>query len=491
MKEEIRVFFRLSFLLFFFYFINNNRKTLMSTTDNTLDSIQHSGTTYYIGDHIQLNDPTNTTQQTPPASLPSIAQIQQITPTSLLVLWYLYPQFTPHPPQIEFFPNTLLRSSRQSQVSLDQIQQKCYVVSPTQFQQGHPKEYQDGILYVCESLFHDKGEFVQKIKAGYWDRKFWPEEMDPERRAMLTQMVGWPEGPKEMTREVVSMETGTPHQTRRSTRILATPTNGQTKPPVSPAATPTTQQLAASYQQILAQTPTRQSQPPHQQMLQTPTIRKNIFPTPMAASITPAMISQFQKQQQKQKQKQQLLQPRTPITHHTNVQMPEMPTPPRRRGRPPKDKKLIERRAMEDAAYQEALRKYEEAQKQVAVAKVPPHQRLMTSPPPQSQPQSQPQPQPQPAQQQKFIRQLNPQIRPPPQMNGLLMEGGQKKPETKVPWVDPRGTPQLDREIVELFARENGTIRWFAGLPSGGSFERDDGGLKHSRGYLEWWQKHK
>ncbi|KAJ1946700.1 hypothetical protein GGF37_000984, partial [Kickxella alabastrina] len=348
------------------------------TTGDTLSVLpfaQHNNRIYHPGDHAIFDDFENTTgtHGTPFAAVGQIHQLEQ-QPASGAVLatvnWYVHPQFTSHPPTMEFYRMAVLRTFRQTVVPLERIRSACFVVPPADLMVGRPGEWREGdALFVCESRYVDKGEFIQKVKQ--WGKGFWPEGMSEERKAMLMTMVPWPAGPRVLERAVIPSDNvlganpdepsgedagRTPQQNRRVTRMSATPQQSQSQ----------------SQSQMTMQTPTsvpRQAQipgfPPMMPQGRMPMGITNGQPQPPPPQY---VLNQFQQQQhqlqmQIQMQRQMTANPpymQTPMSPNTNTNAPvtsSAATPsvpvtplPRRRGRPPKNKQLIEKRAMEDAA---------------------------------------------------------------------------------------------------------------------------------------------
>ncbi|KAJ2575516.1 hypothetical protein EV177_010992, partial [Coemansia sp. RSA 1804] len=133
---------------------------------------------------------------------------------------------------MEFYQNAVLRTFRQTTVPVDRIGRKCFVVEPTDAMSGHPSEWTeaDGDLYVCDLRFVDKGAFIKKIKN--WSSGYWPADMAEDRHKMLTTMVPWDNGPRELQKAPVpvpSSEDDSAHtpQTRRTTRMAATPKSSE------------------------------------------------------------------------------------------------------------------------------------------------------------------------------------------------------------------------------------------------------------------------
>ncbi|KAJ2643306.1 hypothetical protein GGF44_001231, partial [Coemansia sp. RSA 1694] len=220
-----------------------------SLSDGTLiDFAEHQGQRYFIGDHVLLEDAENASG-TMGTSLPAVGHIQQLERDAqtgkigVSVVWYVHPQLTPHPPLMEFYKNTLLRTTRQTTVPLEHVKCTCFVVQPAEAMVGHPIEYAEDAgglpLFVCDSRFNDKGGFIQKIK--HRARGYWPVAMDQKRQDMLTNMVPWSGGPRELEKSLVPVQAAsddqasTTPQTRRTLRLTSASID------ISAAATPESQ----------------------------------------------------------------------------------------------------------------------------------------------------------------------------------------------------------------------------------------------------------
>ncbi|KAJ2798741.1 hypothetical protein H4R20_004711 [Coemansia guatemalensis] len=519
------------------------------TEYQSLDSVEHGGREYYIGDHVMLEDAENISG-TRDTQLSAVAQIHGIqqnkgadTTTTATVVWYVYPQLAPHPPYMEFYENTLLRTSRQTTVPIDRIQGICYVVQPSEAREGHPKEWKEGErIFVCDSRFVDSGMYIQRIKG---QKGFWPEAMHEQRRAMLTDMVRWPGGPRELEKSVVPMlktageddDSAHTPQTRRTSRMSAAG-SAQQQPP-SLASPPSASfpavdhaQLLA-YQQMLSQKHFQQQQQQQQPQQQPPP--PFALPTTMPGQ---ADLSQLPKQQQHAVNHptyaqgslamsgasyQQTISPVSP-----NPPVPLGPTP-KRRGRPPKNIQLIKKRAMEDAAAAAAAASA--AQQRQPYSPMSPLQSPirpnLASPytsnvrPPQlpqvsgafnahpavsaasaqhaaavnrsafgySQQMQAMRSQPgavassqapaAPSPRQQLSQQ--PQQQQQQTQQPQLQAGASK--DTWIPYADSSVGPQLPNSIVKLFPTVNGSIRWFAAPPIS---PRSAPKPHHSKEYLGW-----
>ncbi|PIA19259.1 hypothetical protein COEREDRAFT_79214 [Coemansia reversa NRRL 1564] len=507
----------------------------------SIDSVEYGGREYYIGDHVTLEDVENISG-TRDTQLPAVAQIHGIQrnkgadTTTATVIWYVYPQLTPHPPYMEFYENTLLRTSRQTTVSVDRIRGICYVVQPSEAREGHPKEWKEGeYIYVCDSRFVDSGMYIQRIKG---QKGFWPQTMSEHRRAMLTNMVRWPSGPRELGKSVVPMlkvgedddDAHTP-QTRRTSRMSAAAGSAQQQ--ASSLASPLPASFpAVDHAQLLA----------YQQMLSQKHFQQQQQPPPFVLPITaPGQTDHPQISSQQQQLQQHA------VNHTTYasgpLSMPGMSTPgspkppvplgstPKRRGRPPKNIQLIKKRAMEDAAVAAAAASAAQQRQQysqmsplqapirpnflspytnnvrppqlpqvsgatsthpsVSVASTqhvaavnrsafgyPQQTQAMRSQPAaiaSSQAPAAPSPQ-------QHLQQQPQQPQQPQQLHQPQLQANASK-DMWISYADSSAGPKLPNSIVELFPTVNGSIRWFATPPIS---LRPAPKPHHSKEYLSW-----
>ncbi|KAJ2676954.1 hypothetical protein IWW42_000292 [Coemansia sp. RSA 1085] len=443
--------------------------------------VEHNGLTYFTGDHVIMEDPENSggTQGT---ECPSVAQIHKLTrrdsnALEATVLWYVHPQLTPHPAFMEFYPNTLLRTFRQTTVPVQRIQRKCFVLSPADAMVGHPREWQEGDrLFVCESRYVDKGGFIQKIKMA---RGFWPESMSQERIEMVTRPVPWPGGPRQMEKVQMPVvadkdDANTPH-TRRSTRLAATPASASSTPTSMPAS------QAELFQQMLVQQ--QQQQQLQQQQLQ----QQQQQPPPqflLPGAMSNASMAQFQKQAAA------LASGAFSGSFSPVATASSMPiAPPRRRGRPPKNKQLIEKRAMEDAAAMAAAQQKQQFSQLQATPRRQPGiymGRPLSSPATGLAHNGTPVSiahsmaalnSPQMLGQSSSMSSLPPMPRPqpPPQPPKVI----------SIPYPSSESEPQLSESVVSMFPTVNGRIKWFATAPISRSTCTN---VQHSQEYLRWKQ---
>ncbi|KAJ2839204.1 hypothetical protein FBU31_000741 [Coemansia sp. 'formosensis'] len=507
---------------------NSAESSLTSST--LIDFAEHQGQRYFVGDHVLLDDVDNTSG-TLGTSLPAVGHIQQLERDAqtgqihVSVVWYVYPQLTPHPPLMEFYKNTLLRTLRQTTVPLDRVKRPCFVVQPAEAMVGHPAEYVEGVpLFMCDSRYNDKGGFIQKIKNRA--RGYWPADMDQKRQEMLTTMVAWLGGPRELEKSLVPILTGNDEhgdgapQTRRSSRLVApastmsTPQQGAASspamnniplPPQNPT-TPLSQSQYLAYQQMLVQS----------QILPLSSSGVNGQPPPPPFMLNGATINAT-----------------TPTNGtvragpgiHTSP-TPPLPLilPPKRRGRPPKNKQLIEQRALEDAAKMIEI---------AALIKTPPGSQLRSStrhqqPSTISNGVRPPIPPPgfgatnglSPAGQTAGMQRIAPngvgahpspaqllaarvqpvapvasQLLQQQQQQKLVQQQSQLQQQKQqqqhqqfapLPHMDSASIPQLPKDIVDLFPTADGKLKWFAALPV--CRPTESSGPRHSDAYNRWKQ---
>ncbi|KAJ1860315.1 hypothetical protein LPJ57_006724, partial [Coemansia sp. RSA 486] len=354
---------------------------------------------------------------------------------------------------------------------------------------------------------------------------------------------------------------GNTPQTRRVTRMTSAPNSDAATPQNANAAALQQQQ----HQQQLMQTPTPVSAQAqllaYQQMLSQGRMNMPMAMNGQMAPPPPFILNQLQQQQQQlqmqllqqqqhqqrmqqqqQHQAQQQIQPvaSTPILSPGSISSPAhdalplaSPTssviqPPRRRGRPPKNKQLIEQRAMEDAAAVAAIaqgrtpakpapavtRRQSSAASPYGNSGRPAFQQSKTnmattagygamngSGGPQV---MSGQPTYTPAQllgtrnqggvaaaqalQQQQLQQLHQQQQ---QLQQLQQKQQQQASVTKIaplPHIDPSTVAQLPKEVVDLFPTSDGKIKWYATAPVCRSLTK---AAQHSEAYLSWLKQKK
>ncbi|KAJ2084333.1 hypothetical protein H4R24_000126 [Coemansia sp. RSA 988] len=502
----------------------------------SLDSAEHGGREYHIGDHVTLEDVENIsgtrgTQLQPVAQIHSIQQNKGADITIATVVWYVYPQLALHPPYMEFYENTLLRTSRQTTVPMDRIREICYVVQPSDAREGHPKEWKEGErIYVCDSRFVDSGMYIKRIKG---QKGFWPQSMLEQRRTMLTNMARWPGGPRELEKSVVPMlksedddDAAHTPQTRRTSRMSVAGPAQQQQP--SSQASPSSASFPAvnhaqllAYQQMLSQKHFQQQQP--QQLLPPPFV----LPTTTPGQVDP---SQLPNQQQHAANHSTYAPGSLPVSGapypqaispiSPNPLMPLGPTP-KRRGRPPKNIQLIKKRAMEDAAAAASAAQQRQAYSPMSPLQSPTRPNFSSPYANNVRPQQLPQvsgafnahPAVSAASAQHAAAVNRNTFAYPQQMQTMRSQPGsvalsqapaasfprqqppqqqqQQQPQlqvsaskdTWIPYSDVSAGPQLPNSIIELFPTVNGNIRWFAAPPIN---PRSVPKPHHSKEYLGW-----
>ncbi|KAJ1810248.1 hypothetical protein LPJ77_001061 [Coemansia sp. RSA 2523] len=402
--------------------------------EETVLFVEQGGQTYHVGDHVILEDPDNASG-TQGTELPAIAHIHALRhvngATEATVLWYVHPQLTPHPSYMEFHADGVLRTFRQTTVPVSRVRQRCYVQLASDEVIGHPREWREGERrFVCEARYVDKGGFIQKIKH----RGFWPDEMTEDRMQAVARPVPWANGPRQLVRAPVLVrgddDTSALH-TRRSTRLATAP---EAVPAVPETVPPNGQMLA--FQQMLAQ--------------------QQSFVLP---GLAPASIGQL---------------PGIMPTSPANV-MPMVP--PRRRGRPPKNKQLIQKRAMEDAAAMAAAQQHQ--QQQLLQMQTPRRPPMYPGRPPTSFAHS-------PATSfahssslsAPMLARSSPAVPQPP----VVRPQSPPRP-VSIPYADPTVEPQLSSNVVSLFPTVNGRIKWYATAPV---CQLPLPQMQHSAEYLRW-----
>ncbi|KAJ1867005.1 hypothetical protein LPJ78_001322 [Coemansia sp. RSA 989] len=163
--------------------------------------------------------------------------------------------------------------------------------------------------------------------------------------------------------------------------------------------------------------------------------------------------------------------------------------PPRRRGRPPKNKQLIEKRAMEDAAAMAAAQQKQQFSQLQATPRRQPGiymGRPLSSPATGLAHNGTPVSiahsmaalnSPQMLGQSSSMSSLPPMPRPqpPPQPPKVI----------SIPYPSSESEPQLSESVVSMFPTVNGRIKWFATAPISRSTCTN---VQHSQEYLRWKQ---
>ncbi|KAJ2412963.1 hypothetical protein GGI10_003358 [Coemansia sp. RSA 2530] len=466
------------------------------TSGTLIEFVEHQGQRYFVGDHVILDDVDNTSGVSG-TELPAVGHIQQLERDAqagrvqVSVVWYVYPQLTPHPPLMEFFKNALLRTARQTTVPLERVKRPCFVVQPAEAMVGHPAEYVEGVpLFVCESRFNDKGGSIQKIKNRV--RGFWPADMDQKRLEMLTTMVAWRGGPRELEKSLVPVVVageeqgdGGP-QTRRSSRLIAPTAAAVLTPPqpgdargaanAMPQTVPVNQSQYLAYQQMLVQSQIQPLAGVNGQQVSSQFALNGANVNSIAAGNGPL---------------------RNAVPASPTPPLP-LVLPPKRRGRPPKNKQLIEQRAKEDAAKMVEI---------AALIQTPPGSQLRSSTRHQQSIAPGVRPPPpgfgmpsgsagargiapngaSPAQLLAArVQPVPPAMVPPQQQQQQQQKMAQQKPVHLAPLPhDTESVVKLPKEIVDLFPKAGGTLKWFATPP----VRRAAGhGVRHSDAYVKWKQ---
>ncbi|KAJ1724851.1 hypothetical protein LPJ53_000919 [Coemansia erecta] len=523
-----------------------------------IDTTEHSGQTYHTGDHAIFKDTANSSG-TLGTEYPAVGLIQGIQRhehsggVRVEVCWYVEPRLTRHPPYMEFYKDAILRTFRLTVVGIENVREKCFVVQPADAMVGRPAEWTEGTkMFVCDSRFVDKGEFIQKLKQ--WNKAIWPESMAAGRREMLTTMVPWPGGPRELEKSLLPVESadganGQTPQSRRVTRMKAAPNSDTASPQNTGASTAAQQQQQLQMLQSPTPTSVQAQYQAYQQIMSQG--QMNMPMNPNGSSMAqmqppPFMLNQLQQQQQQQQQlnlqqiqRQQqmagssmMMSPGAvsstgslgspPQTASPNMHLIQ---PPKRRGRPPKNKQLIEQRAKEDAAAIAAI-----AQGRVPPRPAPPVTRRHVSSASShgnsgrpltpsrtsalngtaNSPRSMPgQPMYTPAQllgprgqngiasaqalQQQQLQMLQQQQLQQLHLQRMQQQQQQRQQEearriAPLPHIDPATVPQLPKEVVDLFPTVGGKIRWFAAPPVCHNLAK---AASHSDAYVKWAEQKK
>lgn len=153
---------------------NNNK-----TSRLPLDSVQHRGDTYRVGDWVHIhnmNDP----------SKPTIGQIFRIWQAPdgqkwVNACWYYRPEQTVHRVDKVFYENEVVKSGQYRDHLVDEILEKCFVMFFTRYQRGRPQGIGDRMVYLCESRYNEVEKTFNKIRT--WKACI-PDEVDSLDYAM-------------------------------------------------------------------------------------------------------------------------------------------------------------------------------------------------------------------------------------------------------------------------------------------------------------------
>ncbi|KAF9979523.1 hypothetical protein BGZ65_006438 [Modicella reniformis] len=128
-----------------------------------LTQVVHHGTTYKVGDFVHLKNDRD-------PSKPIIALIfslweDESGETGLDATWFLRPEQTVHPYASRFYPSEVLKASGSHEHTVEEIQEKCFVLYVRDFVRGRPMEWKQGQnIYVCEQRYNETYKSLSKIK---------------------------------------------------------------------------------------------------------------------------------------------------------------------------------------------------------------------------------------------------------------------------------------------------------------------------------------
>lgn len=128
-----------------------------------LDSIEHNGVVYRVGDWIHIKNPNN-------PKVPTVGQIFRIWRDAnkqqwINACWYYRPEQTVHRYDKLFFDNEVVKSGQYRDHRVDEIVEKCFVMFFTKYQRGRPKGIGNASVYCCESRYNESEKTFNKIRT--------------------------------------------------------------------------------------------------------------------------------------------------------------------------------------------------------------------------------------------------------------------------------------------------------------------------------------
>lgn len=127
-----------------------------------LDSVEHRGETYRVGDWVHISNPND------PAK-PTVGQIFRLWreqgKTWANCCWYYRPEQTVHKYDKLFWENEVVKSGQYRDHLVDDILEKCFVMFITKYQRGRPKDIGNRSVYLCESRYNEGEKTFNKIRT--------------------------------------------------------------------------------------------------------------------------------------------------------------------------------------------------------------------------------------------------------------------------------------------------------------------------------------
>lgn len=127
-----------------------------------LDSVEHRGETYKVGDWVHLsnaNDPAK----------PIVGQIFRLWQEGgeqwVNVCWYYRPEQTVHRYDKLFYENEVMKSGQYRDQKVEEILEKCFVMYITKYQRGRPQGIGQRSVYCCESRYNEAEKTFNKIRT--------------------------------------------------------------------------------------------------------------------------------------------------------------------------------------------------------------------------------------------------------------------------------------------------------------------------------------
>ncbi|KAI5817477.1 hypothetical protein BZA77DRAFT_245029 [Pyronema omphalodes] len=130
-----------------------------------LESIEHKGETYLVGDWIHIVNPNDPNK-------PTVAQIFRTWKDMegrvwINACWYYRPEQTVHWVEKKFYPDEVVKTGQYRDHSIDEVLGKCFVMFFTRYSRGRPKGIDETTtpIYVCESRYNETEKHFNKIKT--------------------------------------------------------------------------------------------------------------------------------------------------------------------------------------------------------------------------------------------------------------------------------------------------------------------------------------
>lgn len=128
-----------------------------------LDSIEHNGETYRVGDWVHIKNGNE-------GCKPTVGQIFRIWQSAdgerwINACWYYRPEQTVHSSDKLFFENEVVKSGQYRDHLISEILEKCFVMFFTRYQKGRPKGIGNRSVYCCESRYNEHEKTFNRIRT--------------------------------------------------------------------------------------------------------------------------------------------------------------------------------------------------------------------------------------------------------------------------------------------------------------------------------------